>query len=309
MNIKKSIVAFLSLTISVLHIGDCWGQSMDSSVKIAFRSGSNILYQHYLTNNDELKVLDDIVSDYEDVILTGNGHLQIVANIPAYDAENLFLINRGATRAVVIANYLRGKYRFMTRWNFSFYVHRTDSGFNTLTVTYLPSPLAVDAPKNIYYSEDTGNIAAIRSAINKYGGIPYLKEAVIMPDEPELGKETDEKATSPVEKKPVDGNGDSEDVLIAIYYRWDKDNLDSLYLSNPAHLAKLDSILTSSNAQYIDTLTIVAFASPEGHPDYNKALSQRRANTIRDYIIDRYENIPSERIVVQARGENWEGVL
>lgn len=81
-----------------------------------------------------------------------------------------------------------------------------------------------------------------------------------------------------------------------------------MYLSNPENLHLLDSILNSDNSRYIDTLTIVSYASPEGHPDYNQRLSERRAKTIKDYIIGRYKAISPERIVTRARGENWQGL-
>lgn len=102
--------------------------------------------------------------------------------------------------------------------------------------------------------------------------------------------------------------GLNEKQNITIYFRLDKSDLDTLYLSNNLQLRNLDSLLSSKKSTGIDSLTIVAFASPEGHPDYNRMLSGKRANTIRNYIIDKYRNINPQNILTDAKGENWEGL-
>ena len=103
--------------------------------------------------------------------------------------------------------------------------------------------------------------------------------------------------------------GGDDAIRVAIYYRWNKYHLDSAYLSNPEQLTTLDSLLTSTAMQRMDTVTIVAYASPEGHPDYNMWLSGQRANTIRNYILAKYPQIEPYKVVTIARGENWEGLL
>lgn len=291
----------LSPTISIAQ------QPVEHSIE--FRAGSDVIYDGYRGNGKELVAIEQLISVYEDVILTGNGHIRLVANIPSAQKEDLIAINQGALRAAVISNYFRGKFRFLTRWNFSFLVNITDDVPNTISVSYTPSPLALDAPRSIYYTEDRQNLSAIRGEIRKYGGIPYLSDAKVVADKPMLGAATNEKATEAVAVAPIQGVQNPQDVLIAIYYRWDKSNLDSLYLSNPQNLHLLDSILTSVNAKYIDTLTIVAFASPEGNPKHNQDLSQWRAATIKNYIVSKYPSLSEQRIVTQAKGENWQGVL
>lgn len=96
---------------------------------------------------------------------------------------------------------------------------------------------------------------------------------------------------------------------ITIFFRWNKSELDSLYLSNNKQLNRLDSLLTSKKNQHVNSLMIIAFASPEGHPDYNKTLSENRANTIRSYIIEKYKDISPNNILKDAKGENWEGLV
>lgn len=296
------------LIFCLLYSVSVSAQNSDS-VKINFSASNSVLYNNYSTNSKELAALNKIVANYEDVILTGNGHIRLVANIPTTQKDNLISVNMGALRAAVISNYLRGKFRFLTRWNFSFLVNVTDDAPNTISVLYTPSTLAIDAPRGIFYTDDRQNLSAIKAEIAKYGGIPYLNNAKVVADKPILGTATNEKATEAVAVAPAKGEPNPQDVLIAIYYRWDKSNLDSLYLSNPQNLHLLDSILMSKNARYIDTLTIVAYASPEGNPKHNQDLSEWRAATIKDYIISKYPTLSTSRIVTDARGENWQGVL
>lgn len=287
----------------------CLAQNSIPHVAITFRQGSDILFDSYLNNKSQLAELSSIVSKYEDVILTGNGHIRLVANISSSQKDNLQVVNLNALRAAVISNYLKRQSRFLTKWNFSFFVNPTDSGNNTIDVFYLPSTISMDSPRGIFYTEDRNNLAAIRGAIKKYGGIPYLSGAKVIEDIPQLGYSTNEKATEAVAIVPIKSESNSKGELIAIYYRWDKFNLDTLYLSNHQNLHLLDSILTSNNAKYIDTLTIVAFASPEGNVKHNQDLSEWRAATIRDYVIVKYPSLPESRIITEARGENWQGVL
>lgn len=98
-----------------------------------------------------------------------------------------------------------------------------------------------------------------------------------------------------------------EKIIITIYYRWDKDNLDNTYLTNTQTLARIDSLLHLKSADYIDSLRIVAYASPDGAPEYNKRLSERRANTIKDYLLATYPRLQKQQIITEAGGENWDG--
>lgn len=99
----------------------------------------------------------------------------------------------------------------------------------------------------------------------------------------------------------------AEKVIITIYYRLNKDNLDKTYLTNTQTLAQIDSLLHLKSADYIDSLRIVAYASPEGSPDYNRLLSARRANTLKDYLLVMYPRLRAQQIITEARGENWDG--
>lgn len=304
---RQILILLLGTFLSSVSL--CAAQNVSDNTVITFRPGSDLLLYSYPNGKNQIEELIAIVYRYEDVILTGNGHIRLVANIPLSQKENLQAVNLGALRAAAISNYLRGRFRFLTKWNFSFLVNPTNDAANTITVSYINAPLAPDSPSGIYYTDQKDNIAAIKTALNRYGGVPYLNEATLLSDKAMLGHSVDQKATDFVPFGPVSAEVNSNSVLITIYYRWDKSKLDSLYLSNPRNLDLLDSILTIESARYIDTLTIVAFASPEGSVKHNQDLSEWRAATIRDYIVSKYPLLSQSRIVTEARGENWQGVL
>lgn len=98
-------------------------------------------------------------------------------------------------------------------------------------------------------------------------------------------------------------------VPIKIHFRWDKSELDKSYLTNSENLQRLDSLLRLSVTEHIDTICIVAYASPEGDPTYNQRLSERRAKAIKEYLNKNYSLLDSTTIVMDARGENWDGFL
>lgn len=107
----------------------------------------------------------------------------------------------------------------------------------------------------------------------------------------------------------VAASAQTNSVPITIHYRWDRSELERGYLTNGENLARLDSVLKLAAAEHIDTIRIVAYASPEGGEEYNQRLSERRAETIRGYLLATYPALSAVAIVTDARGENWEGFL
>lgn len=107
----------------------------------------------------------------------------------------------------------------------------------------------------------------------------------------------------------VSAQTQSHSVPITIHYRWDRSELDRSYLTNGENLARLDSVLHLPAAEYIDTIRITAYASPEGGVEYNQRLSERRAKTIRGYLLANYTELANVAIVTDARGENWQGFM
>ncbi len=95
----------------------------------------------------------------------------------------------------------------------------------------------------------------------------------------------------------------------ALYYYCDRINIDKDYLDNAYQILRIKNILYRSPK--IDSITIYAYASPEGSPERNKWLAEKRALAARDFIL---ENLPDssvlklENIHLRPMGENWEGL-
>ncbi len=299
MRISSTIVATVAVLLWSLHSVSA-AATADPDPAIVFRQGSEILYPDYRSNRSGLDRLESEVTRYEDIILSGNGHIRLVACIAPADKDNPAAINMAATRAVVLRTHLCRKFRMLTKWCFTFYIDVDAAQGNSVRVGVVHGRVADDAPGDIYFSTRKDDPAAIRQMLSKYGKLPFIDEVARQPHQ---------NAGAPASFPPVVSlPADDGKTTVAIYYRWDKSKIDSLYLSNPHNLRTLDSLLTSADTRRIDTLTIVAYASPEGDSIYNRRLSERRATTIRDNIVERYRGIDPVRITTSAQGENWEGM-
>ena len=97
---------------------------------------------------------------------------------------------------------------------------------------------------------------------------------------------------------------------VKIYFHQGKDNLDPALRENAKVLDDIVRMLTVRSNDSIHALRRVVVkgaASPEGGIEYNKALSQRRANTIFDYI-SRYSHLPDSLMEFSFLGRDWEGL-
>lgn len=83
------------------------------------------------------------------------------------------------------------------------------------------------------------------------------------------------------------------------------------FANNKAELQKIHQSIDYVKAEpsvELDAVIIRAYASPEGTVQSNLALSKRRADALKGYIRSKYD-IPSEKIVAEGLGENWDGLL
>lgn len=302
------------IIFSAIPISGVYSQSNFQSVDICFRQDSDLLIGSYKNNSFSLSEIDKWIKENEGVILTGGGHIMLVSTLPASQRNNSLSINSAAIRASVVRSYIKSRFRMLTNWNFGFYFVDDDTRPNSVIVSYIPEQLSACIPNDIFYTLDKENVVSANKILDKYNGFPYL-----FLNESDFEYYTKKTSTDSscllggdvniVEHQPRILDQYYDKLQIAIHYRWDNSKIDSLYLDNLNQLHLLDSILTDFNSQYIDTLTIVAYSSPEGDPLYNLRLSERRANTMREYIIRNYPNVSPDLIFIDARGENWDGVL
>lgn len=97
----------------------------------------------------------------------------------------------------------------------------------------------------------------------------------------------------------------TSDSLFRMDFRWDSSVIDEEYRNNRAIFTSLDKTIKSLDIESIDSVVIVAKASPEGVLEHNNALARRRANAMRRYVSDRYPKL-EPLLRVRAEGEAWE---
>ena len=97
----------------------------------------------------------------------------------------------------------------------------------------------------------------------------------------------------------------ASDSLFRMDFRWDSSVIDEEYRNNRAVFTSLDKTIKSLDIESIDSVVIVAKASPEGVLEHNNALARRRANAMRRYVSDRYPKLVP-LLKVRAEGESWE---
>ena len=94
---------------------------------------------------------------------------------------------------------------------------------------------------------------------------------------------------------------------VTVYFRLDKYDIDPQYLDNPRALDDLDAIVQEFRMN-IDSVTVVAYASPEGNYAYNEALSLRRADAMVRWLHGRYADVDFKQITKVAGGPDFKGL-
>ena len=95
----------------------------------------------------------------------------------------------------------------------------------------------------------------------------------------------------------------------AIHYRLDKIDIDSTYLDNAATIDTIRFFLNRS--EHIYSITIYAWASPEGGFQHNKWLSEKRAAAAKDLLLSLVTDstkLNEGKIKLNPLSENWPGL-
>lgn len=96
---------------------------------------------------------------------------------------------------------------------------------------------------------------------------------------------------------------------IKLHFRFDKDVFEREYMANNQAISLIENIFRNTNrVDFIDSISISAYASPEGNYIYNEKLAYRRANGIKKYLLLNYPLIDSTLIKVHSNGEDWDGL-
>lgn len=97
--------------------------------------------------------------------------------------------------------------------------------------------------------------------------------------------------------------------IIRLYFRFDRSLLEKKYLTNEESLAKLDTMLNRPEVRdNLDSIVIIASASPEGMLGRNIKLAEERARATRTYVYWKHPDIVRERVQIYSIGEDWAGL-
>ncbi len=98
--------------------------------------------------------------------------------------------------------------------------------------------------------------------------------------------------------------------IATVYFRFDSHTIDSAYMDNARSLAHLDALLgDEALLERVLSVTVSSSCSPDGNPEYNARLSQRRTASIYKYVVWRYPLLDRAKIVRKndLRGY-WDGL-
>lgn len=96
---------------------------------------------------------------------------------------------------------------------------------------------------------------------------------------------------------------------VVILFQFDRSNMDRNYMNNAESLDALLSIMSERTPVLsLDSIIVTGSSSPDGNPAHNRILAQRRANSIRDFIIENYDVDPSV-CIARADGGYWDGLI
>ncbi|MGL5684135.1 MAG: DUF3575 domain-containing protein [Marinifilaceae bacterium] len=96
---------------------------------------------------------------------------------------------------------------------------------------------------------------------------------------------------------------------IKIHFRQDKSDIDGNYMQNRKAVIKLQRLMEFIPADEIDSIFVIATASPEGGTLYNLKLSERRASQFKSFILSNYPEICNCNFFIQGVGTDWNDFL
>ena len=94
----------------------------------------------------------------------------------------------------------------------------------------------------------------------------------------------------------------------SLYYRFDSIEVDSVYLDNRQQIDHIRHYLSASPR--IDSITVYAWASPEGGYKHNLWLSRKRAEAAKRFLLSNSDprKLNSDKIKISPLAENWTGL-
>lgn len=289
-NMMKKVILLLLFLTGIIH-SESFGQVGLNTDLLRFKAGDDVLDEHYANNQSELNRIRALVEKHMEDLFFNKGHFQLIAYVPKEKSDDPVMLNQAAHCATVVRGWMRGQSPSLAKMPCAF-SFSTSSTFNDIeiAVNYIAAPLDANTPQAIHSTNDKGNISAIQSALSKYETLPFIKD------------------TRPVSSPPSNVKTITIVPDFIIYFRVDKSYIDPTYMNNEMVLRWISHVVNERNINYIDSLIISAYASPEAPSNYNKRLSERRAKAVRDYLLKQFPLLKPEIVHGYGNGENWDGL-
>ncbi|MDR2891168.1 MAG: DUF3575 domain-containing protein [Alistipes sp.] len=109
-------------------------------------------------------------------------------------------------------------------------------------------------------------------------------------------------------QRDADSGTDGDNV--SILFRFDRDVIDPEFMDNRRTLASLEEMLSDRDlVSRLASIEIMAAASPEGNPDYNRDLAWRRGWALKAYMVETCPELDPAIIVVRTVDRYWDGLV
>ncbi len=293
----------ITLLLNLLSLF-CFGQMPPHEIPVDFRHGSEVLYGAFNNNKTSLDYIKSNLTFYQKEIRSGVRRIQMISIIPENEKGNMAAINMASLRGAIIRQWILDNFPDIKKTDFIFLI--SFQGLkNQVEVSIVDQFLANKNASDIFYTLEKMHPEKIEYALSLYKQIP-LQDTSLLYKNIGIDLNIVDPTFDTIAMTRLEGHLD-EKVVLTVYYRWDKYNLDTTYLTNQETLRRIDSLMNLKSSEYIDSLRIIAYASPEGPVLYNQRLSQQRANTLKNYILTTYSKVKEHQIYTDARGENWDG--
>lgn len=99
----------------------------------------------------------------------------------------------------------------------------------------------------------------------------------------------------------------SRQTEVTVFFRTNSSTVERAYFGNAEALDKLDKTIDVFRMN-IDSITIVAYASPDGNVAYNTALSARRASSMHKYLNTKYPDVNFKHVKEIVGGPDFDGL-
>lgn len=99
----------------------------------------------------------------------------------------------------------------------------------------------------------------------------------------------------------------SRETQVTVFFKTSSSTIERSYFGNAEALNRLDKTVDIFRMN-IDSVTIVAYSSPDGNVAYNTALSARRAASMHKYLNSKYPDVDFKNVKEIVGGPDFEGL-